>query len=102
MKKNLLAVDARLVPDSPRYADWCDIMDGDTVPLASDVKAFAEGVDTYAIDIERLRPVQFNRLVDAIEKKMGLKRSDAYRLARKGFRIRAEDVRIYKTQRNFL
>lgn len=102
MMKQLSLVTGRLQPGD-RYADWNYIFDGDEVPLASTQTSMADGVEVFSIDFKRLRPIQQERLLETMVKRLDITRAEAFKRLRQGlFQIRAEDVRLMKTQRNFL
>jgi hypothetical protein len=102
-KKDISSVIGTLVTDSPRYADWNYVFDGEAVPLKYDRPEQVEQSGVFSIDMERLTPIQFERLVNTIERVFAKKRSEVYaQLRKEGFKIRALDVTITKPKRNFL
>lgn len=107
MKGKAQLFHATLVKDSPRYADWHDILDGDEVIIESPVSFMAdlgpEKVEVYKLNIKALRDIQRERLVDWIVRKFNEPRSAAYReIDKRGFPIRAADVMVSTSLRAFL
>jgi hypothetical protein len=98
---------ASLNERSPRYADWRRILGSDDVPLESPHEGMAQlggELDTvYALDLKKLTPEQFSRLVDWIALQFQ-ERPDHVRkdLTKEGFPIRAADVHVAFSLRAFL
>lgn len=104
MRKNQRErIDGILDQESARYADWNYVFDGDVVPLGTRVPWSRDGNDVFPIDMDRLRPIQFERLVDTVTRIFQAKRNEIYKQLRsEGFSIRATDVKPATVKRNFL
>jgi hypothetical protein len=98
---------ATLNPSSPRYHDWCAVLQADSVPLKSPAECQAtlgdESARVYLLDVPRLTEEQSERLAGHLARKFNVATEIVIlQLESQGLPIRVEDVIVAFNMRAFV